>query len=1302
MASTAASSVHLTSTSSTPREPGLVQEGWLVKRSKTLHAWRRRWVSLWVGSAGSRTPCLSCSPQRQGYNSPSEAFALDQIRKIWEVEDSHYGRPYCFIVEYCCQASRSRLEMRCVGLQAPSEGARVAWIEALRRATETLAGSPRVPCTPPEAPITPSPARPCGSLPSAQCAGLTLGPAGHLAEGDHALRAVGECQNPVAGVLPKGAPPAVPELPLGRSSGEGACPKPSGPPPKACKGKGKGPAPPPFKGKAKGIQPGAPKAAPPKLLPFGKRINMRDSGALPMTARGGRQESIFQGLLANRADRTEEDISMLQSVFSAPSEAKAAGGSSRRLSRPGTPSMGSPRAVLPDSEAKNCAIVLRGLPLRGSALVLAIKSLEPGPLDQDHLERLARVMPDASLMAQLKAAAPPLRDVEQELLPFAHLGRLQERLKALMLAANLKPQEAALMAQMGSVQAACRQVCEANILKQVLATVLVMFNYVNFGQVGRSEARAFDITTLLHLNEFRAASGPFPKFSALHYLAMRLLADGTLSAHSLQEELGAVSGAAGVVLENIRGYIGELRRDIKNLVEEQQANAKVYGGKARRISKSSMASESDTSTLGQFAPRGVRPELSDASEHYSISTPPGSPEASPLTSPVSTPRDVWTDLEPQRSCGLASILMWLRRKTDVGPKPPPALGELAKRMPLSSPEPTCFILRTTEMSSSPVKVLAAISAPGLLSYTPVLSMSASQPETCETYCMSLVGALVSTVNVNGPLPNSFEIATSPDPSGKDTHHQRIVLQATDIQTAWRWQQAIQSASTERGVGWLQVNNRLGIMRWRWAVLQSVPMDLPTDAASQYHGYHSLNAGARWLLWYRRPEDVLRSGPSGGFELHLLTTEVFCVDQQNSIFSISCVDPYSGEGSSRTVQMRARDEREMETWIEQLRGGLRSIICDAFERAEPEPASRSNQPLCPGDMQKQRRVTVPRLNLSSTPSPTESPQNTSSKGSAKSCTTTASTEFVAPLRSIPSHSETLLTEISKRIITPRAALIATPRIVEAKHETDTSSSDSESCTTKSSHSSGATTSRPSSPESRPSPASAENAEHLAVLKVPEKVPLATADVSTYVRMTTLAEEAEDSAKRISTKLNVTLGEGRKLLSFMGQSAPEDEDTELPGKIRMICETVSKFTSMLKGAILDVEKYERRRVAEPVSERVEDFAFCRRQRNRALCKSSRTCNPADMDRRLARDAIQRALHKFVKPSVYVTPLWERDTEYQRLGSNDSSTHCRPSPKECSKVQSPQLPRSMSSFASTREVASNVKICLPVPADFLHELD
>eukprot|EP00435_Cladocopium_sp_Y103_P032672 s1461_g8.t1 len=612
---------------------GLLQEGWLLKRSKTLHVWRRRWASLWdePKSAGGPHPSplrsarLLFSPEKKMYNDTSEVFHLSQVLGVCEAH-LDTDRTHCFVLQY-----QEKSQVRLVGLQAADEQSLEAWLAALRSRMGT-------------APLSRAPQ---GELPTLlESSPIAVSPPAVAppAPAQPAQPACGEGPMAVEGKGNKGAKPT-------KGPGKG---KTKGGPPK---GKGKGPPPPPpaESGKGKGKTQAKP-------LLFGKRLNLRDSGALPETARGERpQENIFQGLLRERAGRTQEDIDTLHSFFQ-PQQRSERSERTPSSGRPLTPGsmVGTPRAVLDDKVARNCAIVLRKLPLKGLELVRAIELLEPGPLDQDQLERLAKVMPDQAQMAQLKLASeqkdPPLRDVEQAMAPFAQLGRLQERLKALTLAANLVPSEQSFLAQLKKVSAACQEVCDSHSLKNVLATVLVMYNYVNFGQVNRTDARAFDIANLLQLSEFRSdKGGPFPRFSALHYVAMRLLDETPQSARSLQEELSQVQGAAGVCLCSVEVYVKELRTDIQGLLEEQRANAKVYGG------------EEKPPTPPPPPPAPVTPprrgsilsEVTEGTDDEHIT-----PRTARIELPAQTPR-----------CG-ARMAGWIR--TQLGAPKPLELGELAR------------------------------------------------------------------------------------------------------------------------------------------------------------------------------------------------------------------------------------------------------------------------------------------------------------------------------------------------------------------------------------------------------------------------------------------------------------------------------------------------------------------------------------------------------------------------------------------------------------------------------------------------
>ncbi|CAE7348583.1 FH3 [Symbiodinium sp. CCMP2456] len=1031
----------------------------------------------------------------------------------------------------------------------------------------------------------------------------------------------------------------------GKGSGKGPpVPVPSGKGASKGPGKGKGQVPPLPLGKGKGKGKAQPKAkASAKSLPFGKRLNMRDSGALPQTARG-EQPSIFQGLFAKRAGQAQEDIDTLRSLFS---ETKASAGSGSGATS-GTVSLApsaTPRKIFPDAVARNCQIVLRGLALRGPELVEAVKCLEPGPLDQDQLERLAQMMPEPSLMSQLdreaKGPCPsPLRDVEQQMVPFSQLGRLQERLKALILAANLQPQELRLMAQMQAVREACTQMRESSSLKHVLATVLVMYNYVNFGQVERAEARAFDIANLLHLNEFRAdRSAPFPKFTALHYVAMRLLADESdessgfhaKSIHTLQAELHRVSEAAGICLKYVSTSIEQLTEDIRKLREEQRANATVYGG---------------TVDVEEPAPSPAPPP---------VPTPPVARRLTEL-SEVSeceemTPR---VDLIPQQTprCG-ARAAAWLRQA--VGQLGPAELSDLARGASQQCPSSTWLLMHDGINGTRSRKVFVTVSELGVLCY----SESMANPET--VHCLPLIGAEI------GPTqsPNGFEITCLPKPGCANKMSFRF--QAPDLQASFLWQNALQAASMRAGAGWLEVCSAF-TWKCRWVVILTIPSTTSRGASRMSDGSRcsaSLRAGSRWLLWFRSPEEMLLGDICGSVELG--STEVFNRNPRAHSFRVGYIQHRSGGEALSNLSLRARDEAEMDRWVEFIRSPQPSQppqplqpapVMDTGRCSQESISHRSSECSISSPGSGGSRVFVPRLNLGAC-SRLESARSSQSKDSRASLTT-ASTTHSSPspqkdLRRAKKKDrdrDTLWTEIHRDIITPRPGLATAPRIVERERQTcDSSSEDSDSDSE-----STQTISEPEAAVPSPGPGLATCAGSSTGL-LTARLRHLNADVSsvsTYARMTALADEAESTVERLTSSLNETLEEGKRLLLFLGQkppqnSNPETSQVELGVSVRSVFDTVNKFMHLLKGAVGDVERFQSRstgRGSPAKSAPSSNYGFYRRRRSSACCAR---VTETDQCNQMARDCVLRAICRACKVDVPVaaaTRVPKRAKAGQRL--------------------------------------------------------
>lgn len=1115
-----------------------------------------------------------------------------------------YGRPHCFVMEHL-----SPQGTRLVAMQAFDESSKQTWMRILASSTQV------------QAPLPIQRSAAAGEAPRAQHQDLAASSESRAQPGGK-----GTASSSSSG-SGKGTGKGPPVPPSGKGASKGP-------------GKGKGHVPPLPLGKGKGkAQPKAKASA--KSLPFGKRLNMRDSGALPQTARG-EQPSIFQGLFAKRAGQAQEDIDTLRSLFS---ETKASPGSGATSGTVSLAPSATPRKIFPDAVARNCQIVLRGLALRGPELVEAVKCLEPGPLDQDQLERLAQMMPEASLMSQLdreaKGPCPsPLRDVEQQMVPFSQLGRLQERLKALILAANLQPQELRLMAQMQAVREACTQMRESSSLKHVLATVLVMYNYVNYGQVERAEARAFDIANLLHLNEFRADhhSGPFPKFTALHYVAMRLLADESdessgfhaKSIRTLQAELHRVSEAAGICLKYVSTSIEQLTEDIRKLREEQRANATVYGGTVDVEEPAPAPSPAPPPVPTPPVARRLT-ELSEVSECEEM-----------------TPR---VDLIPQQTprCG-ARAAAWLRQV--VGQLGPAELSDLARGASQQCPSSTWLLMHDGINGTRSRKVFVTVSELGVLCY----SESMANPETVR--CLPLIGAEI------GPTqsPNGFEITCLAKPGC--TNKMSFRFQAPDLQASFLWQNALQAASMRAGAGWLEVCSAF-TWKCRWVVILTIPSTTSRGASRMSDGSRcsaSLRAGSRWLLWFRSPEEMLVGDICGSVELG--STEVFNRNPRAHSFRVGYIQHRSGGEALSNLSLRARDEAEMDRWVEFIRSPPSqpqppqpAPVMDTGRCSQESISHRSSECSISSPGSGGSRVFVPRLNLGACGARLESARSSQSKDSRASLTT-ASTTHSSPspqkdLRRAKKKDrdrDTLWTEIHRDIITPRPGLATAPRIVD-RQTCDSSSEDSDSDSE-----STQTISEPEAAVPSPGPELATRAGSSTGL-LTARLRHLNADVSsvsTYARMTALADEAESTVERLTSSLNETLEEGKRLLLFLGQKPPQNSSeasqVELGVSVRSVFDTVNKFMHLLKGAVGDVERFQSRssgRGSPAKSAPSSNYGFYRRRRSSASC--ARVISETDQCNQLARDCVLRAVCRACKVDVQVaavTRVPKRGKAGQRL--------------------------------------------------------
>ncbi|CAJ1401789.1 unnamed protein product [Effrenium voratum] len=188
-----------------------------------------------------------------------------------------------------------------------------------------------------------------------------------------------------------------------------------------------------------------------------------------------------------------------------------------------------------------------------------------------------------------------LRDIEREILPLAQLTRLRERLRLLSLFKTLDERLADAMQQLCLVQSACTEVRQASVLRSLLQIIVVLFNYINYGQGPESnkDLRNVDVQSLTHLVETQSFGGPFPKFNMLHFCLQELVKQfPDLTQAQLDDELSSLSGASYVNLSSVTLALERLKEDLKFVQTE------LYGHRQEYQKKDPEEAPSERSSMG--------------------------------------------------------------------------------------------------------------------------------------------------------------------------------------------------------------------------------------------------------------------------------------------------------------------------------------------------------------------------------------------------------------------------------------------------------------------------------------------------------------------------------------------------------------------------------------------------------------------------------------------------------------------------------------------------------------------------------
>lgn len=389
--------------------------------------------------------------------------------------------------------------------------------------------------------------------------------------------------NPTTSDLPstasgKGKGKGPPPPSKGSGKGKGKAPPPAG---KGVKGKGKASAPPPPKGAGKAEPKSQPKGP---ALPIGRRLSLKPSSVTAeafnlVTARGEERSEA-----PPRPEEELVDLAELHETFAAaPTQAIKTKIRARR------------KEILPRGIAQNVAIALARLGQGATEnLAAALRALsgEGASLGvpADEVSRLLEVWPDEKVLAPLKdfalseADPEPLRDVEKQLLPLLVIPRVRQRLRLLVLADMAEKRVGEALDQLQLLRRACYEIQNSSLLRELLAIIVLLFNYVNFGAAPEkaqvtSSLKGVDVPSLLRLRETKASKGDFPGFHMLHFVVKQLLKQrASWKKEKVDEELPSLRRACKVHMERLNSELQELKGDYFFVQTEFQEHREEYHG----------------------------------------------------------------------------------------------------------------------------------------------------------------------------------------------------------------------------------------------------------------------------------------------------------------------------------------------------------------------------------------------------------------------------------------------------------------------------------------------------------------------------------------------------------------------------------------------------------------------------------------------------------------------------------------------------------------------------------------------------
>ncbi|KJH51498.1 hypothetical protein DICVIV_02331 [Dictyocaulus viviparus] len=228
-------------------------------------------------------------------------------------------------------------------------------------------------------------------------------------------------------------------------------------------------------------------------------------------------------------------------------------------------------SVIDPRRYQNCTIMLSKLKLSHREIRAALMAMdEKGKLPKDMLEQMLKFVPSKEEIVLLKntvnrhKSPSVLAVTDRYLYEMAQIPRFEHRLRSLYIIRTFQERFDCLTPHIQSVTKASTAVSSSKKFKQLLAIILALGNYLNFGK-RNGNAYGFDLTSLNRLCDVKFADRS--DRTLLHYL-LQIIESRFPELGKLKKELAPIYDASRYNRNDVLAEIRSLEQSITTVRSE--------------------------------------------------------------------------------------------------------------------------------------------------------------------------------------------------------------------------------------------------------------------------------------------------------------------------------------------------------------------------------------------------------------------------------------------------------------------------------------------------------------------------------------------------------------------------------------------------------------------------------------------------------------------------------------------------------------------------------------------------------------